>query len=71
MAHYHAERNHQGIGNQLPIPGEEVGRTSGEIESRERLGGLLHDLALLLTAAVREQPDRVHSRPCMAVVPNG
>ena len=41
VAHYHAEWNHQGIGNQLLIPGEEVGRTSGEIVSRERLGGLL------------------------------
>ena len=35
------ERNHQGVSNQLLIPGEEVGRTSGEIVSRERLGGLL------------------------------
>jgi putative transposase len=40
-AHYHAERNHQGIGNQLLMPGEEAGRTSGEIACRERLGGLL------------------------------
>jgi putative transposase len=42
-AHYHAERNHQGIGNQLLIPGDEVGRTSGEIACRERLGGLLRN----------------------------
>jgi putative transposase len=40
-AHYHAERNHQGTGNQLLMPGEEAGRTSGEIGCRERLGGLL------------------------------
>jgi transposase InsO family protein len=40
-AHYHAERNHQGIGNQLVMPGDETGRSSGEIACRERLGGLL------------------------------
>ena len=41
MEHFLTERNHQGVGNQLLIPGEQVGRTSGEIMSRERLGGLL------------------------------
>jgi putative transposase len=41
VAHYHAERNHQGIGNQLVMPGDEAGRSSGEITCRERLGGLL------------------------------
>ena len=41
LAHYHAERNHQGLGNRIPMPGEEVGRPSGEIECRARLGGLL------------------------------
>ena len=39
--HYHAERNHQGVGNQLLIPDNEVNRTVGEIACRERLGGLL------------------------------
>jgi hypothetical protein len=39
--HYHAERNYQGIGNQLLIPGNEVNRTAGEVACRERLGGLL------------------------------
>jgi putative transposase len=39
--HYHAERNHQGVGNQLLIPGNEVNRTAGEGACRERLGGLL------------------------------
>ena len=38
LEHYHAERNHQGIGNEL-IDGEVS--TVGEITSRERLGGLL------------------------------
>ena len=38
---YHQERNHQGLGNTIIIPGEEVGRAGGEIDCRERLGGLL------------------------------
>ena len=41
MEHFLTERNHQGMGNQLLIPSEALGRTSGEIVSRERLGGLL------------------------------
>ena len=41
LEHYHAERNHQGIGNELIDPGEEVCSQSGEIECRERLGGML------------------------------
>lgn len=40
-AHYHGERNHQGLGNRLIDPGEEVGAVSGRICSRDRLGGLL------------------------------
>lgn len=40
-AHYHEERNHQGIGNNIIKLGEEVGRTKGDIQRRERLGGLL------------------------------
>jgi len=38
-AHYHAERNHQGIGNEL-IDGAELS-VSGPVECQERLGGLL------------------------------
>ena len=40
-AHYHRERNHQGLGNNIIDPGEEVGRTEGEIICDERLGGML------------------------------
>jgi transposase InsO family protein len=40
-AHYHQERNHQGVGNRLLEPGPEVGRGSGPIKCRQRLGGLL------------------------------
>jgi putative transposase len=41
LTHYHHERNHQGLGNRLIDPGEEVGVTEGSITCRERLGGLL------------------------------
>jgi putative transposase len=41
LAHYHAERNHQGLDNELIDPGEEVKRVAGQIECRERLGGML------------------------------
>ena len=41
LAHYHAERNHQGLGNRLIEPGEELGDTTGEVACRERLGGML------------------------------
>jgi hypothetical protein len=41
LEHYHAERNHQGLDNQLIEPGSEVGQGAGKIECRERLGGLL------------------------------
>jgi len=41
LAHYHRERNHQGLVNRLLDPGEEVGRIAGEVECRERLGGIL------------------------------
>ena len=41
IEHYHHERNHQGLGNQLivPLPARAIG--DGRILSRERLGGLL------------------------------
>jgi putative transposase len=41
MAHYHAERNHQGLGNRL-IRGEEPSvRLCGPVDRRIRLGGML------------------------------
>jgi len=39
--YYHHERNHQGLGNQVIEAGEEIGRCTGAVECRERLGGLL------------------------------
>jgi len=41
VEHYHVERNHQGLGNNLIEPGDEVGSITGEIGCRERLGGML------------------------------
>jgi hypothetical protein len=40
--HYHVERNHQGIGNRLVDDRRAVLDSSGGIERRERLGGLLN-----------------------------
>jgi len=41
ISHYHGERNHQGLGNELIAGAESVGQTEGEIVCHERLGGLL------------------------------
>ena len=41
LAHYHAERHHQGLGNQLIAPEPEVSEQTGQAVRRERLGGLL------------------------------
>ncbi len=42
MAHYHAERNHQGIGNQIIDPPATVRAEEGAIVRRSRLGGTLN-----------------------------
>ena len=39
VAHYHLERNHQGLGNGLIAPLETKAKTTGAVE---RLGGLLN-----------------------------
>ena len=41
LRHYHEERNHQGLANKIIQPGDDVGSRDGEIQCRERLGGLL------------------------------
>jgi putative transposase len=42
VAHYHHERNHQGLSNQLILPVVvQTTKGDGRIVSRERLGGLL------------------------------
>jgi putative transposase len=40
LAHYHAERNHQGIGNAIPFPDARL-EQNGDVAKVERLGGLL------------------------------
>jgi transposase InsO family protein len=41
VAHYHRERNHQGLGNELIDGRSEKGRV-GRVRRRQRLGGLLN-----------------------------
>jgi putative transposase len=41
LTHYHAEQNHQGLGNQLIAPEPGIGSRSGQVRRRKRLGGLL------------------------------
>ena len=41
LRHYHEERNHQGLQNKIIERRDEAGRGEGEIQCRERLGGLL------------------------------
>lgn len=41
VRHYHAERNHQGLDNELIEPSEDAASCNGHIECRERLGGML------------------------------
>ena len=38
LEHYHGERNHQGLDNQMIEPGDDVGKIAGNVECRERLG---------------------------------
>ena len=40
VAHYHGERNHQGLGNEL-IDGPPIQRTRGPVHRRQRMGGIL------------------------------
>jgi putative transposase len=41
LAHYHTERNHQGLDNRLIALEGDVGCQTGHMVRRERLGGLL------------------------------
>jgi len=41
VAHYHTERNHQGLGNALVAPPRAVAIAEGAVQRRTRLGGLL------------------------------
>ena len=41
VAHYHRERNHQGLGNKLIVVERAIEKAEGHIGCSERLGGLL------------------------------
>jgi transposase InsO family protein len=40
IEHFHTERNHQGLGNVIPVPNSIPARQSGAVVRPERLGGL-------------------------------
>src|SRR5260370_29876546 len=42
VAHYHSERNHQGLGNRLIKPDPNHLANTGAVQRRERLGGMLN-----------------------------
>ena len=42
VAHYHGERNHQGLGNALIEPTRLFTRSNGTVSRRQRLGGTLN-----------------------------
>ena len=42
LAHYHRERNHQGLRNRLLIPDPGLAASRGPIRRRDRLGGMLN-----------------------------
>ena len=42
MAHYHSERNHQGLANRLILPEPDHLANTGAVQRRECLGGLLN-----------------------------
>ena len=41
VAHYHAERNHQGLGNKLIAAENDNAANGGRVARRQRLGGVL------------------------------
>jgi putative transposase len=41
VAHYHSERNHQGLDNAIIAPLPSPTRAFGRVRCRERLGGML------------------------------
>jgi putative transposase len=42
MKHYHGKRNYQGLGNRLIVNEEACADSSGAIQRRQRLGGMLN-----------------------------
>jgi transposase InsO family protein len=56
LAHYHAERNYLGLDNRLIDSNEDVGRSNGGVQCRERLGGMLRYGTVNLARLERRQP---------------
>ena len=42
MAHYHSERNHQGLDSRIISPDELIAENDGVLKTISRLGGLLN-----------------------------
>lgn len=42
LEHYHAERNHQGLGNRLIRSTPSIAANDGVVRRRQRLGGMLN-----------------------------
>ena len=42
VAHYHSERNHQGLANRIILPETSHLGASGSVQRRQRLGGMLN-----------------------------
>ena len=42
LSHYHLERNHQGLENRLITPMDTTIESSGTVQRRQRLGGMLN-----------------------------
>jgi hypothetical protein len=64
--HFLTERNHQGVGNRLLIPGREVGEKAGEVVCRQRLGGLLRYYFRLFRARNRRNYAEFRNMPSKA-----
>jgi Integrase core domain len=67
LSHYHAERNHQGLVNQLIAPYADLGSHHGQVQRRERLGGLLRyyyrDAALFFNHTGMSSSFLRHAKP--------
>jgi len=71
VVHYHRERNHQGLGNQLIAPEINLVHGHGAIQRRQRLGGMLnyyHRAARAFVSSQLHQPgeNQLQRRSCCA-----
>jgi len=42
VTHYHTERNHQGLANRIILPETGSSKSTGSVQKRQRLGGMLN-----------------------------